>query len=138
MPFLTEADYKAVSDDNTLNVLHQCDPANLQRAEAYAQEEISSYLRNKYDIQAAFAATGQQRNPQLVMITADIALYHLVAWLPKRMGFEIRETRYKRAIEWLEQVQAGRSLPDLPALQGAQATPTNIRYGSWKPFTHQF
>ena len=60
---------------------------------------------------AAYAAAGLERNSQLVMLTADVALYHLIAWLPKRMGFEIRETRYKRAIEYLEDVQAGKASP---------------------------
>ncbi|MBK9292578.1 MAG: DUF1320 family protein [Bacteroidetes bacterium] len=140
MPFLTNNDYKAVSDAATLEVLHQSDQANLQRAETYALEEICSYLRAKYDMTAAFSATGAERNPQLVMIAADIALYHLVAWLPKRMGFEMREIRYKRAIEWLEAVQAGRATPNLPPLiQPTTANPQNgIRYGSWKPATHQY
>ena len=41
MAFLTTDDYKAVSDAQTLDVIHQSDEANLERAELYAQEEIS-------------------------------------------------------------------------------------------------
>lgn len=140
MPFLTTDDYKAVSDAATLEVLHQSDPANLQRAETYALEEISSYLRSKYDMTTALSTTAGERNPQLVMIAADIALYHLVAWLPKRMGFEMRELRYKRAIEWLEAVQAGRAIPNLPPLNqpGTTKPQNDIRFGSWKTTTHQY
>ncbi|HRS18723.1 MAG TPA: DUF1320 family protein [Bacteroidales bacterium] len=116
MAFLEITDYKAVADDKTLSVIHQQSTTNLQRAEKYAAEEVSSYLRSKYNMTQAFALTGDNRNQQLVMIMCDIALYHLISWLPLKMGFEIREIRYKRAIEWLESVQAGKASPELPPL----------------------
>lgn len=141
MAFLTTDDYKAVSDAQTLDVIHQSDEANLERAEIYAIEEISSYLRGRYNMPAAYAATGLGRNAQLVMLTADVALYHLIAWLPKRMGFEIRETRYKRAIEYLENVQAGKASPDLPPLIDPDTgvdTGIAVKYGSWKKGTYDY
>jgi phage gp36-like protein len=124
--FVTIEDFKAVVDDKTLAVINQSDNANVERAVGYAVEEIKSYLRaaessktgiRPYDVDAAFATTGDQRNRQLVMYACDVALYHLIAWLPKQMGFEIREIRYKRAIEWLESVQAGELLLDLPLIE---------------------
>lgn len=102
--FLTSEDYSAVCDAATLDVIQQSDDATRQRAEAYAIEEISSYLRARYDMTAAYAATDEERNRQLVMMTCDVALYHLIAWLPKKMGFEIRETRYKSVISTLVDV----------------------------------
>ena len=48
------------------------------------------------------------------MYTADIVLYHLTASQPQKMGSEIRKERYERAVKWLEGVQAGRIVPDLP------------------------
>jgi phage gp36-like protein len=130
--FLQEEDYNAVTDATTLDVIQQSSEATRQKAEDYAKEEISSYLRNRYDVAAAFEATGESRNAKLVMITADIALYHLIAWLPKKMGFEIRETRYKNAIDWLKDVQAGKASPDLPALTDDSGADIGnpIKYGS--------
>lgn len=135
MSFLTNEDYSAVTDATTLEVIYQSDEANRQRAELYAQEEISSYLRPRYDMTAAYNATGNERNAQLVMITADVTLYHLIAWLPKRMGFEIRETRYKRAIEFLENVQAGKASPNLPPLVDpvtGEDSGFSVKFGSWE------
>jgi phage gp36-like protein len=130
--FLQEDDYKAVVDSQTLSVINQADEENRQRAENYAIEEISSYLRGRYNMTSAFEASGENRNQQLVMIAVDIALYHLIAWLPKRIGFEIREIRYKRAIEWLESVQSGKASPDLPPLTDESGTDIGnpIKYGS--------
>jgi phage gp36-like protein len=140
MDFLTTADFKAVCDDATLNVIHQADVENLARAERYAQEEVSSYLRSGYDIAQAYQKEGDDRNEQLIMITCDIALYHLVAWLPKRIGFEIREIRYNRAISWLKDVQAGKATPDLPTLTNDQGEDIGnpVRYGGWEKSTYDY
>jgi len=140
--FITIEDFKAVVDDKTLSVINQSDPANLDRAVGYAIEEISGYLRGMepsktgirpYDIQAIFAATGDERNRQLVMYTCDVALYHLISWLPLKMGFEIRQLRYERAISWLEDVQAGKVILDVPLVPEADGDNDQnpIRWGSW-------
>lgn len=141
MTFLSQSDFHAVCDPQTLAVIDQADPANLDRAERYAVEEVSSYLRSRYDAAAAFAATGDARNGFLVMITADVALYHLVAWLPKRIGFEVRETRYRQAVEWLKEVQAGKATPDLPLPTDpatGEPSPQPVRFGGWPKSEYQY
>ena len=127
-------DFKAVCDPQTLQVIHQTDPANLDRAIGYALEEVASYLRSRFNIEAAYQQQGEQRNPQLVMVLCDVALYHLVAWLPKRIGFEIRELRYNNAIQWLKDVQAGKASPNLPPLTDPETgndIGNPVRYGGW-------
>lgn len=141
MKFLTKEDFNAVCDDQTLAVINQQNEENLSRSENYAIEEISSYLRSKYDVASVFSSIGEQRNAQIVMICCDIALYHLIAWLPKRIGFEIREIRYKRAIEWLESVQASKASPDLPPLtkdDGSGQIVSNFRYHSWQKNNYEY
>ena len=141
MNFLSTDDFKTVCDPQTLTVINQSDTANLDRAECYAIEEVSSYLRTRYDVAATFSMSGQQRNGYLVMIVADVALYHLVAWLPKRIGFDIRETRYKQAIAWLKDVQAGKASPDLPTPTDpttGQETSQPVRYGGWNKSEYQY
>ena len=141
MNFLTTDDFKAVCDTQTLTVINQNDTGNLDRAERYAIEEVSSYLRTRYDVATAFAKTGTQRNGYLVMIVADVALYHLVSWLPKRIGFDIRETRYNQAIAWLKDVQSGKATPDLPTPTDpttGQETSQPVRYGGWSKSEYQY
>lgn len=131
MNFLLKTDFKAVCDEPTLGVIDQADDNNLARAEKYAIEEISSYMRSRYNIALAFSKSGNERNAQLVMITCDVALYHLIAWLPKRIGFEIREKRYEKAIAWLKDVQAGKATPDIPVMtdESGKDIGTPISYG---------
>ena len=141
MNFLSIDDFKAVCDPQTLSVINQDDTTNLDRAERYAIEEVSSYLRSRYDVEATFASSGNQRNGLLVMIVADVCLYHLVAWLPKRIGFDIRETRYKQAIDWLKDVQAGKATPDLPVPTDpdtGEVTSQPVRFGGWNRNEYQY
>ncbi len=114
--FIDNEDYMVVIGDAALKVVSQSSPENIANAEAEAIEEISSYLRPVYDTAAIFAATGNNRNRLIVMYTADIVLYHLTASQPQKMGSEIRKDRYERAIKWLEGVQAGKIIPDLPLI----------------------
>ena len=138
--FLTEEDYKVVIGDTALKAVSQISEDNRLNAELEAQEEVSGYLRPKYDCTAIFAATGDERNHLIVMYTCDIALYHLVASMPQKMGIEIRKERYERAIKWLEGVQAGKIVPDLPLLTDEEGEPLGATfiYGSQHKLHHNW
>lgn len=114
MSFITQEDFKVVSSEASLKAITGADPDNISNAIAEAQEEVAGYLRPNYDTDRIFATQGNERNRQLVMYTADIALYNMTASLPNRMGYETRKERYERAVKWLEGVQAGKIVPDLP------------------------
>lgn len=112
--FLTDNDYRVVIGENALKTISQIDNGNKANAELEAQEEVCGYLRPKYDCKAIFSAEGDARNRLIIMYTCDIALYHMSASMPQKMGSDIRKERYDRAIKWLESVQAGKIVPDLP------------------------
>ena len=105
-----------------------------------AQEEISGYLRPKYDCDAVFAAEGEKRNHQIVMFTCDIALYHMVSAMPQKMGSDIRKERYERAIKWLEGVQSGKIVPDLPLMlnDDGEMVGSSIVYGCQRKLRHNW
>lgn len=138
--FITEEDYRVVIGDTVLKVISQVSAENRTNAETEAREEISGYLRPKYDCEAVFTAEGNDRNRLVVMYTCDIALYHMSASQPQKMGAEIREERYKRAIEWLEGVQAGKIIPDLPLAVDGDGTPTgdSFVYSSQPQLRHNW
>lgn len=108
-----------VIGDIAFKTISQADPATVANAELEAVEEMAGYLRPVYDTDAIFSAAGSDRNRLVVMYAADIALYHLSAALPQKMGAEVRKERYDRAIKWLEGVQSGRIVPDLPLVENA-------------------
>lgn len=130
--FIEENDYRVVIGEPALKVVAQASPENRANAEAEAIEEISGYLRPKFDCGKIFSAEGAERNRQLLMYACDIALYHMSSSLPNQMGMAIRKERYEKALEWLKKVQDGTVLPDLPEAldeEGNSAAPS-IRYGS--------
>ena len=130
--FIEENDYRVVIGEPALKVVAQASPENRANAEAEAIEEISGYLRPKFDCGKIFLKEGAERNRQLLMYACDIALYHMSSSLPNQMGMAIRKERYEKALEWLKKVQDGTVLPDLPEAldeEGNSAAPS-IRYGS--------
>ncbi|MBR3097333.1 MAG: DUF1320 family protein [Bacteroidales bacterium] len=130
--FIEENDYRVVIGEPALKVVAQASPENRANAEAEAIEEISGYLRPKFDCGKIFSKEGAERNRQLLMYACDIALYHMSSSLPNQMGMAIRKERYEKALEWLKKVQDGTVLPDLPEAldeEGNSAAPS-IRYGS--------
>ena len=113
--FVTDEDYRVVIGDDAIKIISRCSEDIRNSAETMAVEEISGYLRPRYDCKAIFSASGTERNPAIVMRAVDIALYHMAASLPQKMGMEIRKERYDLAVKWLEGVAAGKIVPDLPA-----------------------
>jgi len=147
MNFITDQDYRIVIGDQALKVVSQVSPDNRANAETEAVEEISGYLRPKYDTNAIFATVPEaspsgedKRNHLIVMYTCDIALYHMAASTPQKMGMEIRKERYERAIKWLEGVQAGKIVPDLPLATDDDGNPVGMPlvYGCQKKLKHNW
>lgn len=112
--FLTDEDFRVVIGDDAIKVISRASQMTRDNSVSMAIEEVSGYLRPTYDTVSIFDDAGEKRNKLILMFTADIALYHMAASLPQKMGLEIRKERYERAIKWLEGVQSGKIIPDLP------------------------
>ena len=137
--FINDQDYKTVIGEQALKVVSQVSSENRRIAEQQAIEEIAGYLRPIYDTVEIFQMQGEDRNKLIVMYTCDIAIYHMAASTPQKMGMDIRKERYERAVKWLEQVQAGKVMPDLPRTQQHDGTQqTYFKYGSQKPLKHNW
>lgn len=138
--FITDEDYKVVIGDQALKVVSQVSQENRANAETEAMEEIAGYLRPKYNTKAVFSAAGTDRNRLVVMYVCDIAIYHMAASTPQKMGMEIRKERYERAVKWLEGVQAGKIVPDLPLAMDEYGEPIGMPmvYGCQKKLKHNW
>lgn len=118
-------------------------PTIRELAERNAQAEVASYLRGRYDMEAAYDLAGSARNAQLVMILVDVALWNLMPRVTFRMVSEVRESRYKAALAWLKLAEAGKSNPDLPKYTtsttgGSTQRGTIFRFGSQPARSHSF
>ncbi|WP_400192804.1 phage protein Gp36 family protein [Hymenobacter sp. B81] len=141
MAFLTDEDYLAQIDQDDLRDLTEADSTIRELAERNALSEVAGYLRGRFDMEAAYAQQGEDRNGQLVMTVVDVTLWHLMPRVTFRNVAEVRETRYKAALAWLKQVESGRGNPDLPRY-GTTDAPGQahrlFRYGSQQARSHEF
>ncbi len=131
--FLSDSDYKSVCDDFEFTQI-QDNAVTRQQAEEAAMQMVASYTRDRYDMDAAFAHTGTDRDPMLVQVTVNITLYLLIHRLPQQMGSDRREQLYDDAIRWLRDVQASKASPAWPKYVSPDGTDHDthnpVRYGS--------
>lgn len=139
MSFLTNDDYNAQIRNEVKAVLLQSDGSQAL-AEQMAEAEITSYLRPRgYNVATIFAATGTNRNAQIIMLMVDITLYHLHSNIVTRAMPSTRQKRYDDAVSWLKMVSKGQLEPELPRLDAddEDATPT-LKLGSNKKYSMRY
>ena len=83
------------------------DPQIIEICEDRAISEMKSYLNKKYDCQAIFSQTGEERHPLILMFALGIAIYHIFCQHNPYKMSKIREDRYERATTWLKGVMKG-------------------------------
>ena len=140
--FIDNDDYLITADEYTRDIICRSDENKLRKAEKIAIEEISGYLRSRYDIAKAFTMQGDDRNEKLVQVTVDLSIYYLVKALPGSMSSEVYDALYSNALIWLKDIQAGRCSPDLPTYIDEETGETDIqnpiRYGGMKPNKYDY
>ena len=120
MIFLTDTDFGAQIRAEVLAIVRGTN-TNQDTAELAAIAEMQSYLSGKYDVAQIFAASGTERNAQLVMYCVDILLYHIHSNITPKNVPDVREKRYNAAIAWLKLVASDKLNPDLPIIPGQES-----------------
>ena len=114
----------------TIDLITEQDSVIVMQAIAAAEEEVKSYLRGRYDVDAIFLrsvetvtdeSTGQtstvdRRNAMLVEIVKVIAVWHVIMLCNADMIYDQWRERYDRAVTYLKAVSKGDVSPDLPIL----------------------
>lgn len=129
--FVTEEELRSVAYSYQLEQIVENDVTILHMAINAAVEEARGYLSARYNADAAFAATGDDRNPLLLEIVKDIALWYIIRLSNVDILYQPVKERYDRAVQWLDRVASGRITPNLPAAtddNGEYLQP--MRYGS--------
>lgn len=107
------------------------DNSILQTAIDAAISEMRGYI-SFYDVDTILATTGTNREPILLMFTKDIAVWHFISLANPNVEIELRETRYENAIKWLNKVQKGETVPNLPPATNPDETVQTgkVKFGS--------
>lgn len=115
--FIQESDYEVQARTELLRLLDGTDDrAAILKAERFAIAQIRKHLGGRYDCNTLFAATGDDRDEYLVMITIDLTIYHLWSKKSPKSTPEHRKIRYDDALAWLTSVGSGETPTDLPQL----------------------
>ncbi len=104
--YITREDYPSAIRGEFIDRVVGDDPQILEIVENQAIEEIRGYLAGRYQIDAEFNKTGDERHSLVLMFAKDIAIYHLCS-IREGLMTQTRIDRYDRAVEWLKGVQNG-------------------------------
>ncbi|MDR0612394.1 MAG: DUF1320 domain-containing protein [Dysgonamonadaceae bacterium] len=102
--FIKLTDYDASIHREILDALTREDEAIVEICEDRAVATMRGYLSRRYDVDAIFAATGDERNQLVLMMALDITVYHVFCIHNPQKLSQVRKDRYDRAMEWLKQV----------------------------------
>ncbi|NDW10941.1 phage protein Gp36 family protein [Dysgonomonas sp. 520] len=139
MAFLTDDDYGVQTQADVLNLLDKTeDKRELRKAERMAISQIKKRLAGRYDLTNIFNKTGDDRDEYIVMITIDIAIYHLYAKKAPRQIPEYRQLRYNDAMTWLEDVGNGTSPTDLPPIPSDDYSGQVRIFSLYKPNNNKY
>lgn len=129
--FILESELKSVVYGYQLQQIVENDSTIINMAIAAAVEEASGYLQARYNCTEIFSEIGDLRNPLLLEICKDIALWYIIRLSNVDMLYEPVKDRYDRAIKWLNNVAKSIISPNLPLLtDDSGEEQVNIRYGS--------
>jgi phage gp36-like protein len=123
--YLSELDFTTLADQDDITIVTNADPSKRERALKMALDEVRSYTRTRYRINAEFEKIGDNRNNYIMLICIDITLYHLFSMLAPRMGMETKKERYDAAIKWLIGVRDGKSDPGIPSIDDPEEDGTD-------------
>lgn len=102
--FVNIEDYDASVHRDILDALVRDDQTLVEICEDRAIAEMRCYLSKRYDCDAIFSASGEDRNQLILMMVIDIAVYHIFCIHNPQKLSQIRKDRYERAVEWMRAV----------------------------------
>lgn len=108
MAFLVKEQFNTIISITVIDKLTAGDDGIINTLIETAVDEMKSYLVSRYDLTIF---TGEEGTMLLNMYCKDIALYHLFSRSNQSQIPLIRDTRYKQAIAWLNDVQAQKINP---------------------------
>ncbi len=108
-----------------------------------AIDEASSYLNARYDCQAIFNATGDERNILVLEHCKSIAVWYILRLSNANVFYDKAKVYYDSAISWFRDVagvgESGKTIaPLLPLRKVDGLVKTQLRCGSNLKFNHHF
>lgn len=127
--FLTDNDILTSIREVFLDHMTDEDQNIIDKAEASAISKMKSKLSGRFDVDAIFTATDEDRDPLILEYCVAIFLYRLHGRInPRKVPSKVKE-QYDEAMEWLKGVMMGKENPALPILPDDELGSNSARYG---------
>lgn len=123
--FIQVTDYDATIHREILDSLLREDAgssATIEVCENRAIATVRALISSRYDCDAIFSATGDQRNIIILKVCVDIAVYEIFCQHNPYKMSKVREDRYKDAMQFLREVR-----DHLDNIEGAPLLPTDTQ-----------
>lgn len=135
--FIYKPDFNSSIYSEIVDLLTRSTDTTLEENVQQAIDEMAGYLSARYDVEAIFTTTGDNRNKLLTMLCKDITLYHLHSVGNPNQIPDLRVKRYDDAIATLKRIQKGEvNPPGLPSLETEKST--FVRWGFNKKRNNHF
>lgn len=135
--FISKEEIKTHLYDYQVDQITDNDDSIVVSAIDTAVAEVKSYLANRYDTAAIFAAQGSERSALIVEHVKICAVWHLLLLCNVDAIYERYEKAYEHSVSFLKQVADGLLSPDLPYLQTSDGSPSGtIQISSHPKFNH--
>lgn len=135
MAYLTKAELNTHAKSEEIETIINGDETIALACIDIAIEYATSKLLKQYNTEEIFLTTGDQRNPLLLKIVKDIALWELIGLANPNIDYNDKKFRYEQAVDWLESVYKGMptTLPLKEVPEGEVADTTSFTYHSNAP-----
>jgi hypothetical protein len=128
--FLTKDDFGNAIRGNVLDQISAFDDNKLETSINEAVSYMKGLLNNRYDTEAIFTATGDDRHKTVMQMCKAIVLFNMHQLLNARSIPRKRADAYEKAEDWLAQVNAHKiNPPDLPLVE-SDNTRDSFHFGS--------
>jgi hypothetical protein len=141
---LYEYQVEQITEGNTSIVIAGI-TAGIEEAKSYfTSNNQKEFLdgRPRYDAEGIFSKSGNERNPLVLALTKDIAVWHILGLNNTDALYDRAEKRYDYAIKYFEKVQKGKVnisnlplIPDSTTINNSEYEPYQM--GSRKKFRHE-
>ncbi|GAB6394207.1 MAG: DUF1320 family protein [Bacteroidales bacterium] len=124
MPFINtdKSDYPQSIHLEILDALTRNDDTILPLIEERNISLMKGYLESRYDVEAIFDATGDERNRVILAVLLDIVIYDVFSIHNPQKLSQVRKDRYERAMKWLKSVRKGEiAISGAPLVEEAPA-----------------
>ena len=131
MGFIVKADFEQSIVLAELDEITGSDDTILDESIDSVEEEVKSYLRQRYDVATAMAEVGSARNNLLIRLCVDITLYEIHSRINPRNIPEFRIQRRDDAIQYLRDVANPRNNIEinLPLVDHGEDKGLDISFG---------